>query len=190
MKELVKSFNLVSTINGLIEKGMIIKVYGLLYPPHQENIVYTDEKVNRRGFICTESNLTLDSVAVATKLKTHTVTGWSKIFNYMGNGEYELNIVNNSWIELKLVDNLTQICPGMVLARIEGDKINILGLITEIESIPQDENDQMESIKSEVFKLKVCKDSITDEIVYSLDTSEEGFSEKFKDFRVYDKIIL
>lgn len=190
MKELVKSFNLVSTINGLIENGMIIKVYGLLYPPHQENIVYTNEKVNRRGFICTESGLTLDSVAIATKLKTHTVTGWSKIFNYMGNGEYELNVVNGSWIELKLVDNLTQICPGMILTQVKDSGIEIIGFITEIEPISLVGSDQIESIKSEVFKLKVCKENLIDPKEYIFDTSEEDFSEKFKDFRVYDKIIL
>lgn len=115
MKEVVKSKDLVRVCNSLIKAGLKIKVFGLAYPPYQEDIVFTDEKVNRTGFICTDSKVALDCHGAASKLKVRTLTGHTRFLTHKERDEYELNILpDNSWVCINPIDQ-DDISQGMLL---------------------------------------------------------------------------
>lgn len=132
MKEVLTATKVVTRINQLINEGKKIKVFGLPYPPYQEDIVFTDEKVNRQGWLCTNSKVTLSAQACATKIKIHTITGWCNLFQYVENGKYVDTISEDGqYIGMQVMDD---ICPGMLLGvnGTQGNLIN-LGMILNVE---------------------------------------------------------
>lgn len=130
MKEILNATKVVDKVNQLISEGKKIKVFGLPYPPYQEDIVFTDTKVNRQGWLCTNSKVTLSVAACATKIKIHTITGWSNLFKYMGNGRYVDTISEDGkYIGMFITED---ICPGMLLGAFDTDKLINLGMILDV----------------------------------------------------------
>lgn len=183
MKE-VKVTDILEIVNDLIEKGKKIKVFGLPYPPYQEDIVFTDEKVTRRGYICTDRGLTLDISGVATKLKIHTITGWSPLFKYKKNGIYELLISDDDRFIILDVDG-DDICPGMLLAHRSygcyGSYMVNEGMIAKVENAIN-ENDGKEIRKIAI----IDKDFVDTELLFKFKTDEEA---EDRNWAVYDVIL-
>ena len=131
MKEVLTATKVVAKINQLINEGKKIKVFGLPYPPYQEDIVFTDEKVNRQGWLCTNSKVTLSASACATKIKIHTITGWCNLFQYVENGKYVDTISEDGqYIDMQVMD---EICPGMLLGVAHADTHTNIGMILNVE---------------------------------------------------------
>ena len=63
MKEVLNATQVVNRVNQLINEGKKLKVFGLPYPPYQEDLVFTDERINRQGWLCTNSKVTLSASA-------------------------------------------------------------------------------------------------------------------------------
>ena len=131
MKEVLTATKVVAKIIQLINEGKKIKVFGLPYPPYQEDIVFTDEKVNRQGWLCTNSKVTLSASACATKIKIHTITGWCNLFQYVENGKYVDTISEDGqYIDMQVMDD---ICPGMLLGVAHADTHTNIGMILNVE---------------------------------------------------------
>lgn len=182
MKE-VKVTDILGIVNDLIKEGKKIKVFGLPFPPYMEDIVFTDEKVTRRGYICTDSDLVLDIYGVATKLKIHTITGWSPIFKYKSNGVYEFLISDDNRFVVLDVDG-EDICPGMLLARrsytCSGLYIVNDGMISKVENVIN-ENDGKEVRKISI----IDKEFVETELLFKFKTGEEA---EDRNWAVYDLI--
>lgn len=130
MKEVLNATKVVARVNQLIQEGKKIKVFGLPYPPYQEDIVFTDEKVNRQDWICTNSKVTLSASACATKIKIHTITGWCTLFKYVENGKWVDTISEDGqYVGMQVTDD---ICPGMLLGAFDTDKLINLGMILDV----------------------------------------------------------
>lgn len=130
MKELLSATQVVARVNQLVNGGKKLKVFGLPYPPYQEDLVFTDEKVNRQGWLCTNSKVTLSASACATKIKIHTITGWCNLFKYVEKGKYIDTISEDgNYVGMQVVDD---ICPGMLLGAPDGEKSINLGMITDV----------------------------------------------------------
>lgn len=184
MKE-VKVTDILGIVNDLIQGGKKIKVFGLPFPPYKEDIVFTDEKVTRRGYICTDSGLTLDISGVATKLKIHTITGWSPIFKYKSNGVYESLISDDNRFVVLDVDG-EDICPGMLLARrvyyCYGSYMVNYGMIAKVENVIN-ENDG-----EEIRKISIIDNEFGEtELLFKFKTGEEADNRKYN-LAVYDLI--
>lgn len=184
MKE-VKVTDILGIVNDLIQGGKKIKVFRLPYPPYQEDIVFTDEKVTRRGYICTGSGLTLDISGIATKLKIHTITGWSPIFKYKSNGVYEFLISDDNRFVVLDVDG-EDICPGMLLARRSyncyGSYMVNEGMIAKVENVIN-ENDGKEIRKISI----IDREFLEYEFLFKFKTGEEADDRKYN-WAVYDLI--
>ena len=182
MKE-VKVTDILGIVNDLIQGGKKIKVFGLPFPPYKEDIVFTDEKVTRGGYICTDSGLTLDISGVATKLKIHTITGWSPIFKYKSNGVYEFLISDDNRFILLEVDG-DDICPGMLLAHRSygcyGSYMGNEGMIAKVENVIN-ENDG-----KEVRKISIIDNEFVEtELLFKFKTGKEA---EDRNWAVYDLI--
>ena len=131
MKEVLTATKVVAKINQLINEGKKIKVFGLPYPPDKEDIVFTDEKVNRQGWICTNSKVTLSASACATKIKIHTITGWCTLFKYVENGKWVDTISEDGqYVGMQVTDD---ICHGMLLGVSQNENLHNLGMILNVE---------------------------------------------------------
>lgn len=141
MKEVLTATKVVTRINQLINEGKKIKVFGLPYPPYQEDIIFTDDRVNRQGWLCTNSKVTLSAQACATKIKIHTITGWCNLFQYVENGKYVDTISEDGqYIGMQVMDD---ICPGMLLGVTNGNTSTNLGMIINVED---DEENNLRAI--------------------------------------------
>lgn len=130
MKELLNATQVVNRVNQLINEGKKLKVFGLPYPPYQEDLVFTDERINRQGWLCTNSKVTLSASACATKIKIHTITGWYNLFKYVENGKYVDTISEDGkYVGMGVTED---ICPGMLLGAFDTDKLINLGMISDV----------------------------------------------------------
>lgn len=154
MKEVLTATKVVTRINQLINEGKKIKVFGLPYPPYQEDVIFTDDRVNRQGWLCTNSKVTLSAQACATKIKIHTITGWCNLFQYVENGKYVDTISEDGqYIGMQVMDD---ICPGMLLGVINGNTSTNLGMIINVED---DEENNLRAIT-------IAGPEFTDKIYY------------------------
>lgn len=177
----------VGIINDLILKGKKIRVFGLPYPPYKEDIVFTDTRVVHKHYLKTDTGIALDVLGVATKLKIHTLTGWSPIFEKgNGSGIYKLLLSDdNRFVTLKVDDE--SICPGMLLARMSYKNgmpvMNNEGVISEIEDLVN-ENDG-----SDIRKITIMGDDFyTYPFLFKFKDGEEGDLRKDR-WAVYDVIL-
>lgn len=130
MKEVLNATQVVNRVNQLINEGKKLKVFGLPYPPYQEDLVFTDERINRQGWLCTDSKVTLSASACATKIKIHTITGWCNLFQYVENGKYiDTLSEDGNYVGMQVMDD---ICPGMLLGESQEDKLINLGMIIDV----------------------------------------------------------
>lgn len=182
MKE-VKVTDILGIVNDLIKEGKKIKVFGLPFPPYKEDIVFTDEKVTRKNYICTDSGLVLDIYGVATKLKIHTITGWSPIFRRKQKGMYEFLISDDNRFVVLDVDG-EDICPGMLLVRgsytCSGLYVFNEGMISKVENVIN-ENDGKEVRKISI----IDNDFMEYEFLFKFKTEEESDD---RNWVVYDLI--
>lgn len=129
-KTVFNAIRVVERVNQLIKEGKKLKVFGLPYPPYNEDIVFTDTNVNRQGWICTNSKVALSVLASATKIKIHTITGWCNLFKYVDNGKWEDTISKDGkYIKLDVMDD---ICPGMLLGFFDGLNLVNIGVIYDV----------------------------------------------------------
>lgn len=121
---------LIPLVNHLIEKGLVIKVFGLPYEPFSETLAVTDERVTRQNFFQTASNIVLDGVVSVSKMKIRTLTGYSPLFHRLvdkeGKVRYEC-LYNESNLSRVMVRDLDNVCQGMIFRSAEAT-----GLIVDL----------------------------------------------------------
>lgn len=163
MKEILNANQVVARVNQLINNGKKIKVFGLPYPPYKEDIVFTDEKVNRQGWLCTNSKVTLSVSACASKIKIHTITGWCNLFQYVENGKYVDTISEDGqYIDMQVMDD---ICPGMLLGVAHADTHTNIGMILNVED-DEENNVRSITIVGENFSEKIYHFSLKEATNY------------------------
>ena len=129
-KPVFNATQVVERVNQLLKEGRKMRVFGLPYPPYQEDIVFTDTNVNRQGWLCTNSKVALSVSASATKIKIHTITGWCNLFQSIENGKYIDTISEDgNYVGMQVMDD---ICPGMLLGESQEDKLINLGMIIDV----------------------------------------------------------
>ncbi len=130
MKELLNATKIVNRVNQLLQDGKKLRVFGLPFPPYYDNLVFTDEKINRTGWLCTSSKIALSVSDCATKIKIRTITGWCYLFQYVENGKYVDTISEDGqYIGMQVMDD---ICPGMLLGVAHADTHTNLGMILNV----------------------------------------------------------
>ena len=171
MKERLTAIQIVNRVNELIKMGRKIRVFGLPYPPYQEELVFTDEKINRSGWLCTDSKITLSASACASHIKIRTITGWCSLFRYLDNGQWEDTLDKTGhYVNMKVTED---ICPGMIFGMLDKESnlpIN-LGPIIDIEDC-EDEGE-------EVRFITVCNINFQDNPYAFLKTDLEGMADYF-----------
>lgn len=130
MKELLNATKIVNRVNQLLQDGKKLRVFGLPFPPYYDDLVFTDEKINRTGWLCTSSKIALSVSACATKIKIRTITGWCYLFKYVENGEYiDTMSEDGKYIHMSITDD---ICHGMLLGVKDDDRVYNIGMIVDI----------------------------------------------------------
>lgn len=183
MKTLLNRTEVIAKVNELIQAGKKLQVFKLPYPPYHEPLKYSDPKNTRVGTVLTESDVSHYIEEVATKIKIHTITGWTSIFKYEGDGKYSLAFdKEKNWVVLNLLD--PEVCEGMILhLRSQAQEIEIVGTIININTL---EVKKGESV-SEYLKITTLNHKLTtDEILIDLgdETSVKHIQEKSA--QVYD----
>lgn len=163
MKEILNANQVVARVNQLINNGKKIKVFGLPYPPYKEDIVFTDEKVNRQGWLCTNSKVILSVSACASKIKIHTITGWCNLFKYIENGKWVDTLSEDEgYVGMYIQDD---ICPGMLLGVTCQKFMANIGMIINVED-DEENNVRSITIVGENFSEKIYHFSLKEATNY------------------------
>ena len=146
---------LIPLVNRLIEKGLVIKVFGLPYEPFSETLAVTDIRVTRQNFFQTASNVVLDGVVSVSKMKIRTLTGYSPLFHRLvdkeGKVRYEC-LYNESTLSRIMIRDLDDACQGMIFRSAEAT-----GLIVDL----RDSEDN----KKEIDVLDILSNIVTTVVV-------------------------
>lgn len=158
---------LIPLVNRLIEKGLIIKVFGLPYEPFSETLAVTDEKVTRQNFFQTASNIVLDGVVSVSKMKIRTLTGYSPLFYRLvdkeGKVRYEC-LYRESNLSRVMIRDMDDACQGMIFR-----SAGATGLIVDIRDSEGDKKEiDVLDILSNILKTVVV-DPIDCDLLYQVE---------------------
>lgn len=158
---------LIPLVNHLIEKGLVIKVFGLPYEPFSETLAVTDIRVTRQNFFQTASNIVLDGVVSVSKMKIRTLTGYSPLFHRLvdkeGKVRYEC-LYHESNLSRIMIRDLDNACQGMIFRSAEAT-----GLIVDIRDSEGDKKEiDVLDILSNILKTVVV-DPIDCDLHYQIE---------------------
>lgn len=154
---------LIPLVNHLIEKGLVIKVFGLPYEPFAETLAVTDIRVTRQNFFQTASNIVLDGVVSVSKMKIRTLTGYSPLFYRLvdkeGKVRYEC-LYRESNLSRVMIRDMDNACQGMIFRSAEAT-----GLIVDLRDSEGDKKEiDVLDIPSNIIKTVVVNPSDCDSL--------------------------
>lgn len=154
---------LIPLVNRLIEKGLVIKVFGLPYEPFSETLAVTDIRITRQNFFQTASNIVLDGVVSVSKMRIRTLTGYSPLFYRLvdkeGKVRYEC-LYRESNLSRVMIRDLNDACQGMIFRSAEAT-----GLIVDLRDSEGDKKEiDVLDIPSNIIKTMVVNPSDCDSL--------------------------
>lgn len=154
---------LIPLVNHLIEKGLVIKVFGLPYEPFSETLAVTDIRVTRQNFFQTASNIVLDGVVSVSKMKIRTLTGYSPLFYRLVDKEDKVRyecLYEESNLSRVIIRDMNDACQGMIFRSAEAT-----GLIVDLRDSEGDKKEiDVLDIPSNIIKTMVVNPSDCDSL--------------------------